>query len=179
LSEYLRIFVAFFKVGLFTFGGGAAMVPFFRKELIEKHQYITEEDLMNYYAIGQCTPGIIAVNVATFTGYKIKGTKGACLATFAIVLPSLIIITFLAGILGMLSENELISHIFAGIRIGVVALIFNEVIKLFQKNAVSVYQKCIFIGILAVLLCFSISPILAILLAASIGFIKFLKERVK
>lgn len=180
MSEYWKIFIAFFKVGLFTFGGGAAMIPFFRRELIEKHGYITEDELMNYYAIGQCTPGIIAVNVATFTGYKIKGIKGGCLATFAIILPSLIVITILAGVLQMLSQNEILSHIFAGIRIGVVALIFNEVVKLFQRNAVSVYQKCIFMGILAILLCFSISPILAILLATTVGSINYcLKRRIK
>jgi len=179
LLEYWKIFIAFFKVGLFTFGGGAAMVPFFRRELIEKNGYISEEELMNYYAIGQCTPGIIAVNVATFTGYKIKGVKGGCLATFSIILPSLIVITLLAGILQMLSQNELLSHIFSGIRKGVVALIFNEVVKLFQRNVISVYQKCIFFGILAILLCFSISPILAILLAAGVGSINYCLKRQK
>lgn len=180
MLEYWKIFVAFFKVGLFTFGGGAAMVPFFRRELIEKRGYITEEELMNYYAIGQCTPGVIAVNVATFTGYKIKGIKGGCLATFSIILPSLIVITILAGILRTLSQNEMLSHIFVGIRLGVVALIFNEVVKLFYRNAVSVYQKCIFFGILAILLYFSISPILAILFAASVGSISYcLKRRIK
>jgi len=179
MREYWKIFTAFFKVGLFTFGGGAAMVPFFRRELIEKHKYINEDELMNYYAIGQCTPGIIAVNVATFTGYKIKGIKGGCLATFAIILPSLIIITLLAQALQLITDNETISHIFAGIRIGVVALIFNEVIKLFQKNAVSIYQKCIFFAILATVLCFSISPIWAILLASMIGCSCYLLKRQK
>lgn len=72
MKEYVKIFIAFFKIGLFTFGGGYAMMPMFRKELIEKEGYISEEELMDYYSIGQCTPGIIAVNVATFTGYKIK-----------------------------------------------------------------------------------------------------------
>ena len=95
MSEYLKIFVAFFKVGLFSFGGGAAMVPFFRQELIEKNKYITEDELMNYYALGQCTPGIIAVNVATFTGYKILGITGAVLSTLAVILPSVIIILIL------------------------------------------------------------------------------------
>ena len=73
MKEFMKVFVAFFKIGLFTFGGGYAMLPMFRKELIEKEKYITEDELMDYYSIGQCTPGIIAVNVATFTGYKIKG----------------------------------------------------------------------------------------------------------
>ena len=179
MSEYMKIFGCFFKIGLFTFGGGAAMIPFFRRELIEKGKYINEEELMNYYAIGQCTPGIIAVNVATFTGYKIKGVRGACLATFAIILPSLIVITILAGLLQMITGNQIISHVFAGIRIGVVALVFNEVYKLFRRNAVTLYQKVIFFGILAVLFSFHISPIMAILLASLVGGATFLKRKFK
>jgi len=179
MSCGLKIFSAFFKIGLFTFGGGAAMIPFFRQELIEKNHYLTEEELMNYYAIGQCTPGIIAVNVATFTGYKIKGVSGACLATLAVILPSIIIILLLAGILELVTENVLVSHVFAGIRIGVVALVFNEVFKLFKRNAVTIYQKCIFAGILIIVLTFHISPIIAILLAASVGGITYLRKRAK
>ena len=179
MSEYRKIFISFFKVGLFTFGGGAAMIPFFRRELIEKHKYINEDELMNYYAIGQCTPGIIAVNVATFTGYKIKGIGGACLATLAIVLPSIIVILLLAGILQLVTGNVLVAHVFAGIRLGVVALVFNEVLKLFKRNVVSVCQKWIFFSILAILLFYHISPIMAILLSSVVGVVKFLKERAK
>ncbi len=179
MSEYLKIFISFFKVGLFTFGGGAAMVPFFRRELIEKHQYITEDDLMNYYALGQCTPGIVAVNVATFTGYKIKGIFGACLSTFAIILPSLIIIMLIAGALQMISGNAIVSHVFAGIRIGVVALVFNEVVKLFKRNVITAYQRYIFIGTTIILFGFHISPIIAVLLAAAVGVIRFMKEKRK
>lgn len=179
MSEYLKIFVAFFKVGLFTFGGGAAMIPFFRQELIEKNQYITEEELMNYYALGQCTPGIIAVNVATFTGYKILGVRGACVSTLAVILPSIIIILILASFLQLVTGNDAFSHVFAGIRIGVVALVFNEVIKLFKRNVITVYQRCIFASILAVLFAFHISPITAILLAFCVGTAAFFKRRAK
>lgn len=179
MREYLKIFVSFFKVGLFTFGGGAAMIPFFRQILIEKNKYINEEELMNYYAIGQCTPGIIAVNVATFTGYKIKGIKGACLATFAIILPSIIVILSLASVLELITGNAIVSSVFAGIRIGVVALVFNEVLKLFYRNAVSVYQKCIFFGILAILFVFHISPITAIVVAALVGVTRYLRRKIR
>jgi chromate transporter len=164
---------------LFTFGGGAAMVPFFRQELIEKYKYITEEELMNYYAIGQCTPGIIAVNVATFTGYKIKGVRGACLATFAIILPSIIVILMLASVLELVTGNLIVSHVFAGIRLGVVALVFNEVLKLFKRNVVSFYQKCIFVCVLAVLYLFHISPITAILLTSCVGCGAYLRRKNK
>lgn len=177
MSEYWKMFVSFFKVGLFTFGGGAAMIPFFRQELIEKHQYITEEELMNYYALGQCTPGIIAVNVATFTGYKILGVGGACLSTLAIILPSIIIILILASFLQFFMDSSVFSHIFAGIRIGVVALVLNEVVKLFKCNVITLYQKSIFVGVLTVLFIFHISPIMAILLSACIGVGSFFKKR--
>lgn len=179
MSKYWKIFVSFFKVGLFTFGGGAAMVPLFRQELIDKNQYITEDELMNYYALGQCTPGIIAVNVATFTGYKILGVVGACVSTLAIILPSIIIILILAGALQLVTDSAVFSHIFAGIRIGVVALVFNEVVKLFKRNVITTYQRCIFAGILAILLAFHISPIVAILLAAFVGIGLSLKRKMK
>lgn len=179
MAEYLKIFISFFKVGLFTFGGGAAMVPFFRQELIKKNQYITEEELMNYYAIGQCTPGIIAVNVATFTGYKIRGVRGACLATLAIILPSIIVILALASVLQLVTGNAIVSHVFAGIRLGVVALVFNEVVKLFKRSVISVYQKCIFVGVLGTVLLFHISPITAILLAACVGVGAYFRRRAK
>lgn len=179
MSRYLKIFIAFFKVGLFTFGGGAAMIPLFRQELIEKNQYITEDELMNYYALGQCTPGIIAVNVATFTGYKILGVAGACLSTLAVILPSIIIILILASFLQLVMGNAIFSHVFAGIRIGVVALVLNEVVKLFKRNVITTYQKCIFVGILIVLFVFHISPIAAILLSAGVGVVSFFKRRAK
>ena len=110
MAELGKIFVSFFKIGLFTFGGGYAMMPLFRQELIEKRKYITEDELIDYYSIGQCTPGVIAVNVATFTGYKIQKVLGATVATLAIVLPSLLIIMVLAGILNTLSDNQMVSY---------------------------------------------------------------------
>lgn len=177
MAEYLRIFISFFKIGLFTFGGGYAMLPLFRQELIEKRKYIKEGELIDYYSIGQCTPGIIAVNVATFTGYKIKGVSGACMATFAIVLPSLIIIMALAGILTVLSDNEVVKHAFAGIRIGVIALILNEVVNLFKKTVKTKYQIAVFVLIAVILFGFNLSSVLAAVIAASIGLLKFLKAK--
>ncbi|MBO5038364.1 MAG: chromate transporter [Alphaproteobacteria bacterium] len=175
MSEYRKIFVSFFKIGLFTFGGGYAMMPLFRQELIDKHKYITENELIDYYSIGQCTPGVIAVNVATFTGYKIKGVAGAAVATLAIVLPSLVIIMALAGILQALSDNQIVSHAFAGIRIGVIALVLNEVIHLFKKAVSSRLQLGIFMLILAVLLLGNVSAIMAVMMAAGVGGVRFMR----
>jgi len=177
VAEYLKIFISFFKIGLFTFGGGYAMMPFFRQELVEKRKYIKEEELIDFYSIGQCTPGVIAVNVATFTGYKIKGVSGACMATFAIVLPSLIIIMALAEVLTLLSDNEIVQHAFAGIRIGVIALILNEVVGLFRKTVKSKYQIAVFVLMVAILFGFNFSSVLAVSIAAVFGLAKFLRTK--
>ncbi len=175
MSDYRKIFVSFFKIGLFTFGGGYAMMPLFRQELIEKHKYITEDELIDFYSIGQCTPGVIAVNVATFTGYKIKGGKGAMLATFAMVLPSVVIIMALAGALNVLSDLPIVVHAFAGIRLGVIALILNEEVNLFRKTIATKLQFGIFAVILLLLLFCRLSPIMAVLIAATVGFVRFMR----
>ena len=101
------------------------------------------------------------------------------MATIAVILPSIIVILALASVLELITGNAIVAHVFAGIRIGVVALVFNEVVKLFKRNAVTVYQKCIFFSILAILFTFHISPIAAILLAACVGGITFLRKRAK
>lgn len=175
MSEYMKIFVSFFKIGLFTFGGGYAMMPLFRQELIDKHKYVTEDELIDYYSIGQCTPGVIAVNVATFTGYKIKRVKGAILATIAIVLPSLMIIMALASVLNVLADNEIVAHAFAGIRLGVIALILNEVVKMSKKTIASKLQFGIFGLILFLLVFCDISAIMAVLIASGFGFIRYMR----
>lgn len=177
MSLYWKIFSIFFRIGLFTFGGGYAMVPMFRKELIEENKYITEDELMDYYSIGQCTPGIIAVNVATFTGYKIKRTKGAIVATFGIIFPSLIIILLLAGILELVADNQIVQHAFVGIRIGVAMLILNEVIGLVKKNLKSKFQFLVLLIALVLLFWLNISSILAVLIAAGIGLLRYWRKK--
>ncbi len=177
MSELWKIFVSFFKIGLFTFGGGYAMMPLFRQELIEKRKYITENELIDYYSIGQCTPGVIAVNVATFTGYKIKKVMGATIATFAIVLPSLVVIMILAGILNTLADNQVVAHAFAGIRVGVIALILKEVLLLFKKAVATKFHLGLFVAVLFLLFCIHLSAVTVVLLAAGAGLIKRLKDK--
>lgn len=179
MSVYGKIFVSFFKIGLFTFGGGYAMMPLFRQELIEKRKYITENELIDYYSVGQCTPGVIAVNVATFTGYKISGVLGAVMATFAIVLPSLLIIMALAGVLDILSENKWVAYAFAGIRIGVIALILNEVVNLFRKAVSDKFQVIVFAIIAVVLFGLHLSAVAAVLIAALAGAVKYMRTEQK
>ena len=109
------LFITFAKIGVMTFGGGYAMLPILQRELVENKGWSTEEDLADYYAIGQCTPGIIAINTATFVGTKQKGIIGGIVASLGMVFPSLVIITLIATVLTTFSELEVVKHAFAGI----------------------------------------------------------------
>lgn len=134
MKELINIFKTFFKIGLFTFGGGLAMLPLLKKELVENKSWITEDEIINFYSIGQCTPGIIAVNIATFVGFKLKGYVGAIFSTAGIVLPSFLIILVIASILKNILEIPFFIHVFAGIKIAVAALIFKTILELFKSN---------------------------------------------
>ena len=115
------LFLTFFKMGAVTFGGGYAMLPILQREVAENKKWSTEEELMDYFAIGQCTPGMIAVNVATFVGYKQKGFSGGLAATLGVITPSMLIITAIAIFLSSFAANPFVIHAFAGIRVCVSA----------------------------------------------------------
>lgn len=171
MNILLDLFITFAKVGVMTFGGGYAMLPILQREVVEKKKWATEEEIMDYFAIGQCTPGIIAVNTATFIGQKNKGVLGGIFATLGVVFPSLIIITLLAGVIKAFSHIEVVQHAFAGIRVCVCVLIINAVMKLFKKAVIDVPTMCIFI-LIVVGSCFTnLSPIIFIILAAVIGIV--------
>jgi len=127
MKVWVELFVAFFKTGLLTFGGGYAMLPVLKDEVVAKRGFMREDELLNYFAIGQCTPGIIAVNVATFCGYKLRKTWGAVWATFAMILPSLLIIMLIASVFKTLTSYKAAGHILAGVRVGVCALLLKVV----------------------------------------------------
>ena len=131
----LDLFLTFAKVGVMTFGGGYAMLPILQREIVEKKKWATEDQLADYYAVGQCTPGVIAVNTATFVGSIQGGIPGGVVATLGVVFPSIVIILAIAAFLSNFMHLEAVSHAFNGVRAGVVALILSSVIKLF-KNAV-------------------------------------------
>lgn len=135
MSIYPDLFLTFAKVGVMTFGGGYAMLPILQRELVEDKKWATETELADYYAVGQCTPGIIAVNTATFVGRSQAGIAGGVVATLGLVFPSLVIIMVIAAFLQNFMHLEFVIHAFNGVRAGVVALILSSVIKLF-KNAV-------------------------------------------
>ena len=145
LKEYWEIYWTMFKIGICTFGGGYAMVGIIRSEIAQKKKWITEDELIDYIAVAQITPGIIAVNSATFIGNKRKGVPGGIVSTFGLVTPSIIIITVIAALLTNFAENVWVQHAFAGIRIAVCVLIVNAAVSFIKKTVVDVLTLAIFI----------------------------------
>lgn len=169
MKQLLKLFFTFAKVGVMTFGGGYAMLPILQREVVENRGWATEEELMDYFAIGQCTPGVIAVNTATFIGRKQKGILGGIFATLGVVFPSLIIISLLAGVIEAFSHITIVQHAFGGIRVCVCVLILNAVVKLLKKAVLDVPTGIIF-GLVAVGSYFlPISPVIFVLIAALAG----------
>jgi len=154
-----------------TFGGGMAMLPILQREIVENRHWATEEELVDYYAIGQCTPGIIAVNTATFIGQKRKGAVGGIVATLGVVFPSLIIITILAGLISNFSHLSWVQNAFAGIQVCVCVLIFNAVVKLLKKSVVDKRTAAIFIVVLAGGIFLNVSPVWFVIASALAGII--------
>lgn len=160
------LFLLFFKIGLFTFGGGYAMLPLLKDELVVKRRLLSEDELLDLYAIGQCTPGIIAINVATFIGYRQARLKGAVAATLGMVFPSLLIITLIAMVLKQYMYNRYVTYAFAGIRIGVVALIASVLVDLWRKNIRNYADGRVFVLAVALLGVFSLSAVWVVIAAA-------------
>lgn len=138
-KDCLKLFTSFFKIGLFTFGGGYAMLPMIQREITEKYGWATEEEVLDYYAIGQTTPGIIAINTATFIGYKKAGIAGAISATLGMVGPSLIIITALSSLIITYRDNEYVTKALRGIQGAVVALVGVSIVKMGKKAFTSIF----------------------------------------
>ena len=167
----LELFLTFAKVGVMTFGGGYAMLPILQREVVEGRGWATEEELMDYFAIGQCTPGIIAVNTATFVGQKQKGIFGGIFATLGMVFPSLVIISLLAGIIETFSHIAVVQHAFAGIRVCVCVLILNAVVKLYKKAVVDRVTLLLFLAVTLGAYFTALSPVVFVLIAAVIGIV--------
>ena len=169
MNIYPDLFLTFAKVGVMTFGGGYAMLPILQREVVENKSWATEEELTDYFAIGQCTPGIIAVNTATFIGQKNKGVTGGIIATLGLVFPSLIIISLLAGVITTFSHLAWVNHAFGGIRVCVCVLILNAVVKLFKKAVIDAPTMVIFLVVALGSFFTAISPVAFVLAAAALG----------
>ena len=163
------LFLSFARVGVMTFGGGYAMLPMLQREIVEKRGWATEEELADYYAIGQCTPGVIAVNTATFIGQKLGGVACAAAATLGVIFPSLVIITLIAALLSNFADLPAVRNAFAGIRVCVCALILNAVVKLWKKAVVDLPTVIIFIAVLALAVLTKLSPVIFVAGAALAG----------
>lgn len=185
MNRYADLFLTFAKVGVCTFGGGYAMLPILQRELVENKKWATEDQLADYYAVGQCTPGVIAVNTATFVGSSQAGTVGGVAATLGLVFPSIVIILVIAAFLQNFMDIKWVVHAFNGIRAGVVALILSSVIKLY-KNAVIdwptriVYWLVLILaalgmfmplpgGVLGAVLSYVLSPVVLVVAAGGAG----------
>lgn len=171
MKEIFELFYTFVKIGLFTFGGGYAMLPIIQRELVENKKWCTDEEIMNYFAVGQCTPGVIAVNTATFVGHKIKKTTGAIVATAGVILPSLVIIMIIAAFLKGFAENVYVGYAFSGIRAAVCALIVNAIVKLWKTGVKNAFGVCVFAVVLIITVFFDISPVYLVIAAIVTGIV--------
>lgn len=166
-----ELYTTFVKIGLMTFGGGYAMLPILEREVVDKKKWATSEEILDYYAIGQSTPGIIAINTATFCGYKLAKNMGGVVASLGFITPSIIIITIISSFLKNFSHIAVIGHAFAGIRIGVCALVLYSVIKMLKKNANSVGKFSVFFLTFLAIAVFKISPVIIVIGVGLLGII--------
>ena len=174
----IELLTTFFMIGAFTFGGGYAMLPMLQKEVVEKYKWATNDELLDYYAIGQCTPGVIAVNTATFIGYKLKGIPGAIFATLGVVSPSVVIIGLIAAFVSNFRDLEVVQWAFSGIRAAVVALILSASIKIGKKSLVDIFTVLIFVAVTVLSFFTDLSPVIFVVTAAVCGLvIKLSKEK--
>ena len=149
MNQLLELYWTFVKIGCVTFGGGYAMLPILERELVDKRQWTTMDDLRDYFSIGQCTPGIIALNVSTFIGEKCGGLKGALAATVGFLTGPILIILIIAMCLTNFATLPLVQHAFAGIRVCVCVLILQAVLRLWKKSVVDPFTLGLYIAVFA------------------------------
>ena len=171
MKQLWQLFLAFARVGVMTFGGGYAMIPILEREIVDRQGWASSEELMDYYAVGQCTPGVIAVNTATFIGYKVAGSLGGVVATLGVVFPSLVIITVIAGVLTHFTDIPAVKSAFAAIRVCVCVLIFNAVLKLWKGAVKDKAGLCLFLLVFLLSIFLDISPVFYVLFCAAAGIL--------
>lgn len=171
MQKLWELFWTFAKIGVMTFGGGYAMLPMLQREVVDNKHWATEEEIMDYFAIGQCTPGVIAVNTATFIGQKEKGIAGGIVASIGVVFPSFVIISLLAGVIEAFSHLTWVQHAFGGVRVCVCVLILNAVVKLYRKAVVDKPTLVIFLLIALGSFLMPLSPVVYVLTAGIVGII--------
>ena len=169
LKEFLELYLAFVKIGAFTFGGGLAMMPIMQRELIDKRGWLTEEELIDYFAIGQSTPGIIAVNVSTFVGYKRLGVLGGIIGTIGVVTPSWVIIMLLAGAISSVDKYPLAQKALKGINVAVAALLTSVIVKFSKKTIKNIWNALFMLLAFALIYFLKVQSVWIIIAALVIG----------
>lgn len=170
-TSLFEIFKIFFIIGLQLLGGGYVIVPLLKKYIVDEHKWMSDEDLVDFFAMSQCIPGIIAANIATCAGYKVRKIPGAIAALLGIIVPAFTIILLFAILMTNISEYEIVQAAFKGIRISVIVLIILTIKDLWKKSVNSLFTYILFFIILIVLLISKISPTFVILLSAVIALI--------
>jgi len=169
MNLYADLFVTFAKIGSLTFGGGYAMLPILQKEAIEGKQWVTEAEVMDYYAISQCLPGLIAINTAICIGHKIKGWLGGVAAALGVAFPSLAVITVIAACITNFADLPVVQNAFAGIRVCVLVLIVQALFKLRKGALVDAFAVGIFAVVCLLSVLTPLSPVALVLMAAAAG----------
>ena len=164
-----KLFLLFVKIGAMMIGGGYSMLPLLIRELVEKNKIITEDELTDYMAVAQCTPGVIAINTATFVGYKVKRVVGAIVASLGVILVPMILIVVIAAVLQNFASYPIVQHIFAGIRIAVCALIAAAIYKLFKKSVTNLTAFLLFLTSFLLVAIGGISPVFIVIGAGIVG----------
>ena len=170
-SELGVLYMLFLRIGLFTIGGGYVMLPMIRREVVERRKWADDQELLNWFAISQVVPGIIAINTATFTGYKRRGIAGAAAATAGMVTPSLVIIILIAMFIPAMQSNVWFQKAFQGIRVAMTVMLFAMIVDLFRKGKESRVQLFITLAAFAGVACMHWSPVPVILVTALAGFL--------
>ena len=171
MKELFDLFWTFCRIGALTFGGGYAMLPLIQKEIVENKKWSTEKEILDYYAVGQCTPGVIAVNTATFIGFKLRGVIGGIVATLGVIFPSIVIILIIASFLQNFANLAIVQSAFAGIRVAVVALIITTVVKLLKSSVKDYLGVISALATFIISAFFGLSPVYIVIAAGLIGFI--------
>lgn len=182
MNEYLDLYTTFVRIGCVTFGGGYAMLPILERELVDKRHWTTMDDLRDYFSIGQCTPGIIALNVSTFIGEKKKGVPGALLATTGFLTGPIIIILIIASFLTNFAEQPIVQHAFAGIRVCVCVLIVQAVLRLWKKSIVDGFTLFLYLVIFVLNAFSGILPVrvpaaVLVIIAGVVGVLMSMRNR--
>ncbi len=163
------LFVTFLKIGAFTFGGGYAMIPLIKREVVENKKWLEDKEIIDVIAIAESTPGPLAINAATFVGSRVEGVKGALAATVGVVLPSFLIISIVAQVLIQIENLAVVKHAFAGIRAGVLVLIVSAAVSLFGKMKKDAFTYVVIAAALVLILLFNVNTLLVLLICGAAG----------